>query len=103
MGPAYFFPHPFLHAFVIDRLASPGEKPEAAAHQHRSDKKAGCQSDPDTETLHVPTEGQPEANRKTAQPIAQSGDPHRHMRILEAAQRQVDIWYETECPQTKPG
>ena len=22
---------------------------------------------------------------------------------LEAAQRQVDIWYETECPQTKPG
>ena len=22
---------------------------------------------------------------------------------LEAAQRQVNIWYETECPQTKPG
>jgi Domain of unknown function (DUF4148) len=22
---------------------------------------------------------------------------------LEAAQRQVDIWYETECPQTQPG
>ena len=22
---------------------------------------------------------------------------------LEAAQRQVDIWYQTECPQTKPG